>query len=442
MAPDPDGIGRRIKELRIARGRSQADLTGPGLSAGYLSMIESGQRPATPAVLARLADLLGTTADYLATGVQTESYQEVERRLLFAEMALHNRSAGPALAAFDGLLADVPEHLVGRVRLGRARALEILGLLTDAVEEFQALARAAEVGGAQWAERHMDLARCYSHAGQNAASIEVGERALETFERLGLTWTDETIRLGVTLAGVYNNRGDSLSAAALLRRLLEAAEAMGSPLARGSVLWNSAIVAADTGRPGDAAMLAERALALLGESGHQRNLATLRTVYGQYLALADPDQAGTALVLQQEALDSLLEVDNAHNVSWAEVHLAVTALRAGETDLARGYALSAAERIHGMNDENESAAYLSLAETELAVGDGAAARRAADSAAEILLRVKLPPRHVADKWNRLAALREELGDAAGALAAYRQAMQAAGFAEPKRAEAPARVVER
>jgi transcriptional regulator with XRE-family HTH domain len=429
MAMD-DGVGRRIRELRIARERSQAELTGPGLSPGYLSMIESGRRPASPAVLARLAALLDTTPEYLATGTQPDQFLEAERRLAFAELALHNGSAAAALAEFDQLLAEIPAPLAERAHLGRAKALEGLNLLPEAAEVYQALGDAAEPGGAQWAERQMDLTRCYSHAGQLQAAIDVGERALAVFESLGLEWSDETIRLGVTLAGCYAHRSDSLHAAGLLRRLLEAADRLGSPLARGSVLWNSAIAAADNGRPRDAAALAQHALALLGEAGHRRNLATLRALYGQYLAETEPDQARKALALQQEALNSMIEAGNSAHISWIEIRLANTALQLGDVALARTHARNAIERIRGLDEENEAEARLTLAEAEQAAGENTAARQSIDAACEALQCVVTQSRITAGLWHRIAVLREALDDAPGALSAYRRAMHAAGFSTP------------
>lgn len=48
-------IGRRLRDLRRERGLKQSDLAGEGLSVSYLSLLESGKRPLTPAILRRLA---------------------------------------------------------------------------------------------------------------------------------------------------------------------------------------------------------------------------------------------------------------------------------------------------------------------------------------------------------------------------------------------------
>jgi transcriptional regulator with XRE-family HTH domain len=60
--------GKRIKALRLERGLSQRDLAGPGLSYAYISRIEAGERTPSLSALIELADRLGTSGLYLATG--------------------------------------------------------------------------------------------------------------------------------------------------------------------------------------------------------------------------------------------------------------------------------------------------------------------------------------------------------------------------------------
>ncbi|MFI8826715.1 helix-turn-helix domain-containing protein, partial [Streptomyces sp. NPDC053431] len=55
-------FGRRLKQLRQQRGKTQSDLTGPGMSSAYLSRLESGARPPTERAVAILAERLGVPA--------------------------------------------------------------------------------------------------------------------------------------------------------------------------------------------------------------------------------------------------------------------------------------------------------------------------------------------------------------------------------------------
>ncbi|MFH8797983.1 helix-turn-helix domain-containing protein [Streptomyces sp. NPDC017936] len=58
-------FGRRLKRLRLERGLSQAELVGEGMSTGYLSRLESGERPPTERATAYLAQRLGVDASAL-----------------------------------------------------------------------------------------------------------------------------------------------------------------------------------------------------------------------------------------------------------------------------------------------------------------------------------------------------------------------------------------
>ncbi|WP_326724780.1 helix-turn-helix domain-containing protein [Streptomyces sp. NBC_00243] len=62
MLEQPE-FGRRLRQLRRQLGKSQADLTGPGMSAAYLSRLESGARPPTRRAIEYLVDRLGLQAE-------------------------------------------------------------------------------------------------------------------------------------------------------------------------------------------------------------------------------------------------------------------------------------------------------------------------------------------------------------------------------------------
>jgi transcriptional regulator with XRE-family HTH domain len=54
--------------LRLERGLSQRQVSGPGATYAYVSRIEAGSRNPTTRALAVIAAKLGVSADYLATG--------------------------------------------------------------------------------------------------------------------------------------------------------------------------------------------------------------------------------------------------------------------------------------------------------------------------------------------------------------------------------------
>ena len=52
-------IGSRIRDLRVAKGLTQMAIAGPGISAGYVSLVESGKRTPSADMVARFAERLG-----------------------------------------------------------------------------------------------------------------------------------------------------------------------------------------------------------------------------------------------------------------------------------------------------------------------------------------------------------------------------------------------
>jgi transcriptional regulator with XRE-family HTH domain len=66
-----EGIGERLRRLRLERGLSQRDLSEPGVSYAYISRIEAGARTPSVKALRKLARKLGVTVEQLETGERT-----------------------------------------------------------------------------------------------------------------------------------------------------------------------------------------------------------------------------------------------------------------------------------------------------------------------------------------------------------------------------------
>ncbi|GLW67765.1 hypothetical protein Kpho02_00640 [Kitasatospora phosalacinea] len=435
-----DRAGERIRELRLERGLSQSAACGPGVSKSYLSLIESGRRRPTPAVLRTLADTLGTTVEYLAHGRRQPG--DVESTVLFAELAAVNGAPRTALEQFTAALAALPAgtdsahtaELRRRAAHGRARALEQTGRLDLAAAEYDALWRSAEPGSVQWATYGIDLCRTHRTAGDLDYAAEVGERALEAFERLGLEWSDETVRLGVTLGGVYGARGDLLRGEMLLRRMIDAAERVGTPLARGSAYWNAATSAYDTGRLGDALTLAEKALALFGETDHRRNLTMLRHAYGVILAV-QPGRLEEGRRELAAAYAASREVGGVGDLAACLDSLAETALAADDLSAAAEH-LAAADDLPLAELSADLRALLRVRAADLAFRTGAPerARHLLRTAQQTLTAEEC---RSVEAWQRIAELWHREDEPLLAAEAYRTALAATGLAAaPRPAPAP------
>src|SRR2546427_7078754 len=107
-----EGIGARLKRLRLERGLSQRDLSSPGISYVYISRIEAGARTPSVKALRRVAGKLGVTVEHLETGEPTP----VERGVA---------DAGLEFASLTAKELDAIEAEAGRgAREGAHRAAE------------------------------------------------------------------------------------------------------------------------------------------------------------------------------------------------------------------------------------------------------------------------------------------------------------------------------
>ena len=138
---EPGVLGARVKAARVARGLTQAELAGDGVSTAYVSRIESGARRPTLKVLAQLAGRLDKPVDQLLHGITSTEYDEIRLSLDYAELALENGEAAEAEhQARDALtraeLASLGQfESRGHFLLGRA--YESLGRLDDAIRELE-----------------------------------------------------------------------------------------------------------------------------------------------------------------------------------------------------------------------------------------------------------------------------------------------------------------
>lgn len=72
-------IGRRVKESRLWKGISQADLAEQiNMSVSYISRIETAKKQASLEALVRIANALGVTVDHLLNGNQINDPAEYQ----------------------------------------------------------------------------------------------------------------------------------------------------------------------------------------------------------------------------------------------------------------------------------------------------------------------------------------------------------------------------
>lgn len=422
-------FGQRLRAQREAKGRTQAELTGPGVSPSYLSLLETGRRQPTQKVVRSLAERLGVDAHFLLTGEEASVREELDLEVRFAELALLSGDAREARGAFERLASAVAEGDDARWRVdhGLARAHERCGDLELAIEALEALRERAESDPARWPwlQVVIDLSRCYRETGDLARAVEVAERAVDRARSLGLQDDREMPRLIVTLAGASRERGDHAHAAQLLHRLLNALDNGASRQDRGSALWNAALVAAERGLFADGILLAERAIALFGEEDDVRSAGMLRTTLAWILLESPTGDREQAKELLTEAHRQLTEAGMQIELAYTETELARLSVWLGEPAEGVRWAQSSLARL-GDHDRLESArARVALAEGLLACGEHAAAVEELTGAAESLESISAG-RQASAVWRELAELFAVLPDPERAQAAYAKALDLLG----------------
>jgi transcriptional regulator with XRE-family HTH domain len=454
--PGPGNVGDRVRNLRLTKRLSQAQLAGHDLSDSYISLIESGKRTPTPAVLRLLAERLGCTAEYLADGIEPEQRTHLEVRGRYADLALLSGHLEPALKEFDEVIArsDNP-GLTTRAKWGRARTLEELGRTEEAILSFEEIRESMErdIGRASTLPALVSLTRCYHAVGDLGQAIALGERALDRLGELGLGLGTERNELSRVLLLAYIDRGDVARAHDLGRAVLGDTEpaATTEPAASVAVAADKSADAAVTeayrkasvralelGAAGDALYLAEQALAVKSAGIRTFAWARLRAAAARALLRGVPSYRPAREVNPAEEALELLDSAAPHLVGIEAVDCAIETARArlmaGDVSAAV-HAVDAVVRDLDSPDQpytDDAAALegvrarLVLAQARLVQNDRKAAREVLRIATTRLEKVT-PTRSVAQASRELGDLLEAAGDEAGAALAYRRALEAAGL---------------
>ncbi|MFI9590607.1 helix-turn-helix domain-containing protein [Nonomuraea sp. NPDC052265] len=422
-----DLVGLRIKTVRRQRGLSQAQLAHPELSDSYVSLIESGKRTPTPAVLELLAQKLDCSLSYLINGVTAEQMEDIELALGYARLALENGEVSEARTRFTELLAN--NNLTGLTGLrqdtefGLALATQASGDLDGAIAILLRL-REEELPPDRRVEIAIHLCRAYRESERLTEAVEVGEQVLSTARP---AWNDLLVELGGSLLAAYMERGDLLRARQFAAELLNAADALGTPRSLVAANWMASNTAASTGHAEESVSFAERAMAVQLEHGQPRSVALMRVALIQRRFKAWPNEAVAARDALRHAFveheqTSTSTIDRARVL----VELALAEAMTGELDEAAEHAKTGKNMLPQSGSALGAEADLLLGRIYGAVGRTGEARRHVASVHGWL--APLPDsRRSAATWYATAETMEKLGDSDGAVDAYQRALACAGL---------------
>ncbi len=264
-----EGVGGRLKRLRLQRGFSQRDLSSPGVSYAYISRIEAGARTPSVKALRKLSQKLGVSVEYLETGRDIRDIDDRELRLADAELEL--RLAEDTIDA-EGKLrtilaeaisaGDVTSAIRARIALGLAAAQR--GNHLEAAEQLEDATRDEHVP-----PPHLrpDL---YTTLGQSYAALGAPDRAVSLFERCLQTVSEAApddvgahIRYATFLSYALTDAGEYDRAGDVVRDALERSGDQTDPYTRVRLYWSMARLSGIAGRAAEALEYIRSAIALL-----------------------------------------------------------------------------------------------------------------------------------------------------------------------------------
>jgi transcriptional regulator with XRE-family HTH domain len=290
--PGTETIGGRLRRLRLERGMSQRQLAGAGISAAHVSRIERGLRQPPLETLRTLAARLKVSPAFLETGEPAEMREQLELRLMDAELELRVSPASPEL--LDALRSVVAEaRRLGDIELAM-RATAVLGIALSASasygEALPLLEEAAISGLLSPLLRpdlYTTLARAQVAAGEVDEAVgllrlclkKVGEEA----PRQAGTHMHYAIHLSLTLTDA-GQLGDA-------RKVMQKAVALHGGScdrhARALTYWTLARIAAMDGDSRLALSQMRKAIGLLEASEDTLELAKAHGLYAQILVMEE-----------------------------------------------------------------------------------------------------------------------------------------------------------
>jgi tetratricopeptide (TPR) repeat protein len=263
-----EAIGARLKRLRLERGLSQRELSGPGVSYAYISRIEAGARTPSVKALRVLARKLGVSVEYLETGRDIGDTEERELKLGDAELEI--RLDGDTRDAEEKLRTILEESRHAGDHVAAARAATALGFAAarrgnhlDAVERLESAVAEHPVPAHTRPDVYATLGQSYAALGAPERAVQLFERCLAEVQEAAPDDRSVEIRFATLLSYALSDAGDFERAHEVVREALQRADDVADPHNRVRLFWSIARVAGMDGRSSEALHYIRRAISLL-----------------------------------------------------------------------------------------------------------------------------------------------------------------------------------
>lgn len=302
MADQPEHaeetIGKRLRRLRLERGLSQREISGPGVSYAYVSRIEAGYRDPSEKAIRLLARKLGVSKEHLATGQELPTARELDSRVTDAELALRLNPTAASIEDFRALLRDARDEgdalVLLRCRIGLGLALAHQGQYAAAVHHLELAIEAPAVTPLSHPDAFATLGRAYASAGDLPKAVELFERCLALLRLRAPEEHGPIVRFASYLSCALSDSGDFKRARAVL--LDVSAEEDLDDRGRANVYWSLARNESMAGDGLAALTHMKRALTILEASEDRLEIARGHLTYAEILLLdGEPEEAARHL---------------------------------------------------------------------------------------------------------------------------------------------------
>jgi tetratricopeptide (TPR) repeat protein len=410
---DAQALGTRLRAARAERQMSLRDLAFPGCTAPYISAIEHGRRTPSLQILNALAERLGVTPTFLATGA-TATDQEL---LDDAELALRLGEPKQAEALFE----KVASSSSGTTKM---RALGGLGLcaLNDGnlLDGIQLLEGARSLDGDAFLHNISlveALGRSYADHGEYESAAALFSAARDRAEER--SEPAAALKLTVLLANTYIDLGDLGHSIETLGEALNEAVELKDARARATVYWTQARLHTIEGRHDVAAEFAGRALETLRVDEDERAIAfALQTL--AYIEL-ERDNAEQALELLEEAAPTIRRTATTIERAVFDLERGRALASLGRNDEAQALLQEIGPVLSGDQRSNSGRYLVVLGELYEKLGRDDDALAMYEAAVDLLEGPRSP--HLARGFQLIASLLERQGKPTEALAALRRAFE-------------------
>lgn len=321
-------VGERIRELRLARKLSQAQLAGPDFSKGFISLAETGRTRISLRAAEILAQRLGITAADLLRRPEPGASSSVELAATRAQAALAAGRPEAAIEALEGIKAKGAE-LAPHITLIQGRALLALNRPHEALKALDAALRSyrSKNDRASATRVLFELALVHARLDNQTEALNLGLQCEAAINEGVIVDRTFELRVMELIAGIAVNLGDFSAADLRTERARTLAEDVSDPRALASLYENLTVMRESQGDREGALLYARKSLEAYERLADKRSLGSAWNTLGW--VYVKRGQAARA----REALDRAEELGRANG---DERLLAYVLQTRAELALARG----------------------------------------------------------------------------------------------------------